>query len=113
MSQFLVLYTAPAAVIQEWMQTPEEERKAQTDQMQGEWQTWMGTHASAVITTAGAGKNKRVTKDGVNDVTNDIMLYSIVEAESHEAAAKMFENHTHLQIPQAAIEVMPVNELPM
>jgi hypothetical protein len=39
------------------------------------------------------------------------MLYSIVEAESHEAAAKIFENHPHLGIPQASIEVMEANPL--
>ena len=28
--------------------------------------------------------------------------------KSHEAAAKAFENHPHLQIPQSSIEVMYV-----
>jgi hypothetical protein len=39
------------------------------------------------------------------------MLYSFVEAESHEAAAKAFENHPHLQIPQSSIEVMEVRSM--
>ena len=43
---------------------------------------------------------------------NDIMLYAIVEAETHEAAAKMFEGYPHLQIPQASIEVMEIHPLP-
>jgi len=38
-------------------------------------------------------------------------LYSFVEAHSHEAAAKQFENHPHLQIPQASIEVMEVRPM--
>jgi hypothetical protein len=29
-------------------------------------------------------------------------LYSVVQAESHEAAAKSFEGHPHLQIPQSS-----------
>ena len=33
-------------------------------------------------------------------------------AESHEAAAKTFENHPHLQIPQASIELMEIHSLP-
>jgi hypothetical protein len=40
------------------------------------------------------------------------MLYSVVEAESHEAAAKSFEAHPHLQIPQSSIEVMEIHALP-
>jgi hypothetical protein len=40
-----------------------------------------------------------------------MMLYAIVEAESHEAAAKTFEGHPHLQIPQASIEVMEISPL--
>jgi hypothetical protein len=39
------------------------------------------------------------------------MLYAIVDAESHEAAAKTFEGHPHLQIPQASIEVMEINPM--
>jgi hypothetical protein len=58
-----------------------------------------------------AGMTKRVSSDGVSDVKNDIMLYSVVEAESHEAAAKAFENHPHLQIPQSSIEIMAVRPM--
>ena len=39
------------------------------------------------------------------------MLYSFVEAASHEAATKAFENHPHLQIPQSSIEVMEVRSM--
>jgi hypothetical protein len=39
------------------------------------------------------------------------MLYSFVEAESHEAAAKAFENHPHLGIPQSSVEVMEVRPM--
>jgi len=39
------------------------------------------------------------------------MLYEIVDAESKEAAAKTFEGHPHLQIPQASIEIMEINPL--
>jgi hypothetical protein len=38
-------------------------------------------------------------------------LYSFVEAESHDAAARIFENHPHLQIPQSSIEIMHVRPM--
>ncbi len=60
---------------------------------------------------AGVGKTKRVTAQGTSDTRNDIMLYAVVEADSHDAAAKTFEGHPHLQIPQSSIEVMEINPL--
>ncbi len=111
MKKFLVLYMAPASVIAEWMQKPEEERKAEEQKMRAEWDTWMQAHGSIIKETAGAGKTKRVTASGVEDVKNDIMLYSIVEAESHEAAADVFKDHPHFGIPEASIEVMGINPL--
>lgn len=39
------------------------------------------------------------------------MLYAFAEAESHEAAARMFAQHPHLQIPNASIEVMEVRPM--
>lgn len=112
MQKFLVLYMAPAAMIAEWMQKSPEERKAEEDKMKGEWDAWMKKHGSSLKETAGAGKTKRVTKEGVTDTKNDIMMFSMVEGESHEAVAKLFENHPHFGIPEASIEIMPVNELP-
>jgi len=80
--------------------------------MQGEWKKWMGDHRKIFADTgAGVGKTKRVTQQGTADTRNDMMLYSFVEAESHDAAARTFENHTHLQIPQSSIEVMEINPL--
>ena len=49
---------------------------------------------------------------GSADGKNDILLYSIVEAQTHEAAAKMFEDHPHLTIPSSSIEVMEIHPLP-
>jgi hypothetical protein len=80
--------------------------------MQGEWKRWMSDHAKMLVDKgAGVGKTKRVTAQGTSDTRNDIMLYVVVEAESHDAAAKTFEGHPQLQIPQSSIEVMEINPL--
>lgn len=60
---------------------------------------------------AGVGKTKCITAQGTSDTKNDVMLYAIVEAESHEMPAKTFEGHLHLQIPQSSIEVMEIHPL--
>lgn len=113
MQQFIVLYMAPAKVLEDWAKTDPEKRKTEEKKMQEDWGAWMKAHAKMFAgKTAGVGKTKRVTSSGVADAKNDIMLYSIVEASSHEAAAKEFEGHPHLGIPEAWIDIMPLNYLP-
>jgi hypothetical protein len=80
--------------------------------MQDELKKWMTDNARMFVDVgAGVGKTKLVNKQGTSDTKNDIMLYSVVEAESHEDAAKSFEGDPHLQIPQSSIEVMEIHSL--
>jgi hypothetical protein len=78
------------------------------------WGKWMEDHAAFVVVTGGpAGRTKRVGKDGTTDIRNNVAGYIVVKAESHEAAAAMFENHPHFAIfPGTAVEVMPVLPVP-
>lgn len=108
--KFFVTYQMPHTGLDQWMQMPEEERKAGEAQMQQEWNAWMESHKDAIIESAGVGKPKRITKDGIEDSRNDIMMYSFVEADSIEAAADMFKDHPHFGIPGGWIEVMSVNK---
>jgi hypothetical protein len=113
MKKFLVTYLAPVSVIDDWKKAEPEKRKEAEEKMQGEWKKWMSDHTKMFVDKgAGVGKTKCVTARGTSDVRNDIMLFAVVEAESHEAAAKTFEGHPHLQIPQSSIEVMEINPLP-
>jgi hypothetical protein len=112
MQKFLVLYKTPVSIIQDWMKTPEADRKNMEDKLKAEWDVWAKTNAGALKDTGGAGKTLKVDLSGVTPTPNDIMLYSIVEAESPDAAAALFKGHPHLQIPQSTIEVMPMNQLP-
>jgi hypothetical protein len=109
--KFLVLYLIPASVMADWAKTDPATRQAEEQKMHAAWEKWMGEHAKMIISTEAGGKTKRVTAGGVSDTRNDIVLCSVVEAESHEAAAKAFENHPHLQIPQSSIEVMHVRPM--
>jgi hypothetical protein len=109
--KFLVLYLIPVSVMEEWSNTEPTEKKSAEEKLKGEWDQWMNAHSAMILSTDAGGKTKRVTSSGVSDTKNDIILYSIVEAESHEAAAKSFENHPHLQIPQSSIEVMEIRPM--
>jgi hypothetical protein len=104
---------APGSVIDEWKKTPAETRQAAEEKMRNDWGKWMGAHGGIFVDKgAGVGKTRRVTAQGSAAVRNDIMLYGIVQADSHEAASKMFEDHPHLGIPQASIEIMEIHALP-
>jgi hypothetical protein len=111
MKKFLVLYLVPPTVIEDWSKTDPEKRKGAEEKMRGEWDKWMEDHAKMIADTGAGGKTKVITSNGTSYTKNDIMLYSFVAAESHEAAAKAFESHPHLQIPQASIEVMEVRPM--
>ena len=109
--KFLVLYLIPASVMADWAKTDPAIRQPEEQKMQAAWGKWMGENAKMIISTEAVGKTKRVTAGGVSDTKNDIILCSFVEAESHDAAAKVFENHPHLQIPQSSIEIMYVRPM--
>ena len=111
MEKFLVMFLAPASVMAEWMKKPEEERKEAETKMKAEWDEWMKAHEGMIKETKAAGKTKKVTSQGVEDSRNDLMMYCIVEAESHEVAAKAFEGHPHFTIPEATIEVMAIRSM--
>ncbi len=102
----------PYGEMQEWGKKPEEERKAAENQMKAEWDTWMAAHASSIIETAGAGAMTEVSKEGAKEGHNDIMLYSLVQAESKEAVTQLFTGHPHFGIPSGTIQIMEANVLP-
>jgi hypothetical protein len=51
------------------------------------------------------GKNMRVTKSGAAAVRNEVCGYSMLSADSHEAAAAVFADCPHLDLKGAYIEI--------
>jgi hypothetical protein len=78
------------------------------------WGAWMEQHKDQIVETGGPlGKTKRVSAEGIADVSNNIAAYVIVEAVDHDAAAKMFLDHPHFSIfPGDGVEVMPCLPIP-
>jgi hypothetical protein len=59
------------------------------------------------------GKTKRVDLNGASDTKNDVGGYSVVQAETHDGAAKIFgKDHPHLQMPGAWIEIIEIMPIP-
>ena len=97
-----------------WDRLPVNERCAQEQEGMAAWKAWVEQHRAAIVTFGGPlGKTKKVSQSGVSDVGNQMAAFTIVCADSHEAAAAMFERHPHFMIfPGDAIEVMPVLPVP-
>lgn len=110
--KYVAIYRAPQSIIEDWMKKPEAERNAEMKQMEGDWQAWKQKFAVMIKESAGLGKNTQVSSSGATPLKNDLMMYTVVEAETPEAAAEIFRNHPHLAIPQATIDIMPSNSMP-
>ncbi len=108
MKTFLAVYVGSPAGMDAWKQMDDAQRKSKEAAGMKAWQNWAETNAKAIVDPGGPlSKTKRVSKQGIADVRNEMGAYTIVQAESQEAAAKLFENHPHFTIfPGDAVEVM-------
>ena len=116
MKKFLAIYVGTPDAFEKsgWNKLDPAARKARETAGIKAWMDW-GTVNKAAIVDQGAplGKTKRTAAQGVSDIRNAMSGYTIVQAESHEAAAKLFENHPHFTIfPGDAVEIMECLPLP-
>jgi hypothetical protein len=97
-----------------WNALSETERRAREQQGMAAWKAWVEKHQSSIVGMGGPlGKTKSVDGRGIADVSNQMGAFTVVRAASHEAAAKIFENHPHFTIfPGETIEVMPILPIP-
>ena len=97
-----------------WNALPEAERLAKQKEGIAAWKAWAEKHQAAIVGMGGPlGKTKKVSQRGVEDTSNEMGAYTVVRADSHEAAAKLFEGHPHFTIfPGERVEIMPVLPIP-
>jgi hypothetical protein len=78
-----------------------------------EWRKWANKHHSEIVDLgAPLGKTKKVTKGGVENMKNQLGGYTIVQAHSHDEAAKIFADSAHFMMPGSWIEVMEIVAIP-
>jgi hypothetical protein len=97
-----------------WDTLPEGDRRAKEQEGIAAWKAWVEKHHAAIVSMGGPlGKTKKVTQYGIDAASNDMGAFTVVHADSHEAAAKLFEKHPHITIfPGDSVEVMPVLPIP-
>lgn len=114
MKKFMAVYIGTTAGRERWNRLSATERQAAEAQGLQAWHDWMARHAAVVVDAGGPlGKTKRTSPQGVADTTNAMTGYVIVQADSHQAAATLFEQHPHFTIfPGDAVEIMECLPIP-
>lgn len=108
MPRFLAVYTMKPENVVRFRALPKAEQEAIDAAGLPQWLAWEKANAASFRDRGMVGKTVRVTKDGIADAKNDICGYVVVEAESIEAAARLFENHPHFSIfPGDGVDIMP------
>ncbi|HEX7037583.1 MAG TPA: hypothetical protein VF210_17570 [Pseudomonadales bacterium] len=116
MKRFLAIYTGNADARQRsgWDALDPATRGEREQAGMTAWGAWMERNQRRIVEAGGPlGRTKRVTAAGIEDFRNQMTGYVVVEAESHEEAARLFENHPHFAIfPGEGVEIMECLPIP-
>lgn len=114
MKTFLAVYTGTPAGFTRWMEMDEATRKTREASGMKAWTDWVAKHSAITSYLGGPlGKTKQVSPDGISDIRNNLAGFTVIQAETHEAAAKLFEKHPHFTIfPGDAVEIMECLPIP-
>jgi hypothetical protein len=114
MKNFLAIYMGSEASRSKWNKLDERTRQDRLSAGLKAWGDWMTTHKASVVVEGGPlGRTKRAAFQGVAEFANNMTGYVIVQAESHGAAAQMFENHPHFTVfPGDSVEIMECLPIP-
>jgi hypothetical protein len=109
MKNFLAIYLGSADANAK-MEITDAQKRAGMDK----WMKWATDNASAIVDPGSPlDKTKKINADGVSDTRNRMTAYTIVQADSHDAAAQLFINHAHFTVfPGNSVEVMECLPIP-
>jgi hypothetical protein len=107
MPKYLVLYRSSVDAMEQMSSaTPEQAQEG----MQL-WMKWFEQVGPALV-DGGSPVGKSQTLPGSADTGTPIGGYSVLEADSPDAAVKLLDGHPHLHAPGAAIEVLEYLPMP-
>jgi hypothetical protein len=116
MKKFLAIFRGDANTVAhiEWDKLPKEEQQKRVQQGMEAWGKWMQDNSASIVYSGGPlGKTLAVDREGIKPVKNKDCGYVIIQASTHEDAAKMFLNHPHFSIfPGENVELMECLPIP-
>ena len=107
--RFLAVYTMKPEDLASFRSLPKAEQDAIDAQGVRLWAAWEERNAASILDRGGmVGKTTRVTKHGVTEARNPFCGYLVVEAQTADAAARLFLDHPHLTVfPGDGVDIMP------
>jgi hypothetical protein len=110
MPKFLVLYQSSVPATEMMANVTPEQRQAGMEA----WMEWAGKWGSAISDMGSPlGNCQQVSGQTVTSTSSPVTGYSIVEADSAAAAAKMFVGHPHFLTPaETSIDVLECLPMP-
>jgi hypothetical protein len=114
MKSYLAVFTGTPSAMAQWEALSEDERQQRQAQGVAAWKTWARDNTAAIVEMGGPlSRTKLVSSGGITDIRNNLAAFTIVRAESQEAAARLFLDHPHFTIfPGEGVEVMEVLPIP-
>ncbi len=110
MKKFLAIYLGSESgeAYAKWEALDENTRAAREKAGMSAWHVWVQKNEKFIVDSGSpVGATKKVDQAGIAPHANTICAYTIVQAENHHEAAKLFENHPHFNIfPGDAVEIM-------
>jgi len=109
MPRYLAVYTMKPEDLARFRSLPKQEQDAIDAAGFRQWTDWEARNAAFFPDRGGmVGKTTRVTKEGIAAAVNPFCGYIVVEADTIEAAARLFENHPHFTVfPGDGVDIMP------
>lgn len=109
MPRFLAVYTMKPEDLARFRSLPKPEQDAIDAVGLKQWTDWEERNAASFPDRGGmVGRTTRVTKDGIADAVNPFCGYIVVEADTIDAAARLFESHPHFTVfPGDGVDIMP------
>jgi len=109
MSKFLVLYGSPTPAAEMMARTTPEQAQAGMD----EWMKWAQANGDSIVDFgAPLGTGSHIEMNSVSPGAGTATGFSILEADSLDAATKMVQDHPHFHTPGASIEVLEFLSVP-
>lgn len=114
MPNYLAVFTGSPQALAAWEQLSEAERAQRQAQGVAAWQQWAADHAAAIVDMGGPlSRTTLVDRNGPSEIRNNLAAFTVVRADSRDAAARMFLGHPHFTLfPGEGVEVMEVLPIP-
>jgi hypothetical protein len=114
MKKFMAVFLGSKESMKKWEVLDESARKEREMKGMKAWGNWVEVNKKSIaVMGSPLGKTKRIDPKGISDTRNELTAFTVVEAESHEAAAKLFLDHPHFAIfPGDCIELMECLPIP-